>query len=1467
MCDELGLVVWSELPINNRFSINGTEIDSRFEECSKEQIKEMIRQNYNSPSVILWGMSNELNQMDETVMGIYENLNSLAKEEEIRFLNIDSENGWELLEGAENPVPDATETDVTEPDVTETDVPEPADKNNIVIFENEAGFSINDWGNDTSKCIYKSAEDIAAFGISLDEYDLKVSFEIRSESDSYQQYQFGIYGQNNGKKIKIDTNNGSNYGGYYNSSAKGIKTITIDFAKEASGGEYTGTIASAVQKYGLCIGGTCPNVIKVWIEKKAVIEDKSNITLFENAAGLSLNDWGNDTSKCIYKSAEEIAAFGISLEEYDLKVSFEIKSFDNYDQYHFGIYGQNNGKRIKIDTNNNSNYGGYYNSSSNGIKTITVDLAKQASGGEYTGTIASAVEKYGLCIGGTCPNVIKVWLERKEAVISKNIDEAALYSCAESAGENKPQNDTITEPIPYVGGTITNRFTSFADNQFWGNFLKLPGEIVGYNQYYGWYKGEAEDLGPWLDSKIKGTDNRPLALSEYGAGGSIYQHSPNPNVDEIDPNGMWQPENYQSMAHEKLWWVLSQRPQIWGKFIWCMFDFASDSRQEGTEADYGLKTKGLGTRDRQLKDAYYLYKSVWNNEPMVHLNEQRYIEERPMKISEIKAYSNAYSCELFVNGESMGTIYRSELEKGLDTVFVWKNVTIKENEQSEIKVIAKDQNENEIASDDNTAKWTGYYVAPEKDENVAFNKKIISQSGSEITSEINDNDTETEVKVKTDPTIFVIDLETKHAVSETNIIASAGSFDYKIEISGKPDSDYIEIAAGSSFDGYKSFIDDNEKPTGQFVKVTLKNISKDAALAEVQIFAARTYPAPVILFDGNENAGAWKYIASIAGVDFSDLLTDRCQVVVEYKADSAPQLTLHSWSGGKAYSSLNASAKPESGIAVFNLSDIISAYESENFSTLDKIEIFTTYDPTYVYRVYITYSGKLLDKKVVEDEPEPEKPVVEYPYSLFSNENGKTVTGSGKSEIFQMKRGSKTSVDGIFAEHTAIIVKYTSKDAPLLNIRSKTSPFNENDNIWLFMEPSYIKDGAVYFTYEDVKQFYLEGFCEHSKKAIKDLEPDFEKFLGKICDWIGIYTNGNTVTVTNISIDKTAYAVRAENAENGTIKPSGVTMVKKGENQKYVITADEGYIIKDVKVNGESVGTVSEYIFENVNSDQTIAASFEKNTENTEPDDTKPDDTKPDDTEPDDTKPDDTKPDDTKPHETDDTVSEIPAPITVPSGSFTVPTIPSETTAITDTTTPPAADNFVTPNTTQLTNDDGTVKVEFAARSIKTGALLDVKKGAETSNSATFDITLKLANAAIQPYGTLTITITVPANLLGAANYYVYRLEPDGTYTDMLAAFSNGKVTFKTGHLSQYVITTIKLSDMGVSESYSSSVIVQNPDNGSGNLYIESGIIVDENNSNTGRTGNGKSDDKNEATGVALAFVPAATVIISKKRK
>ena len=237
----------------------------------------------------------------------------------------------------------------------------------------------------------------------------------------------------------------------------------------------------------------------------------------------------------------------------------------------------------------------------------------------------------------------------------------------------------------------------------------------------------------------------------------------------------------------------------------------------------------------------------------------------------------------------------------------------------------------------------------------------------------------------------------------------------------------------------------------------------------------------------------------------------------------------------------------------------------------------------------------------------------------------------------------------------------------------------------------------------------------------------------------------------------------------------------------------------------------------------------------------------------------------------DDTTTgtDSPAPTPTPggSGSFTVPGT-AETTAP-DTTTPPAAEGSVTPETTQLVNGDSTVKVEFAAGSVKTGAVLDVKKGTETATSATFDITLRLANAAIQPDGTLTITISVPANLLGADNYYVYRAETDGSYTDMMAAYADGKVTFKTGHLSEYVISTVKLTDTGIADGdVSSSDSVQNPDEGIVNTGNVDGVPAD---GNTGSTDGGKNDDKNVATGAALALVPAAAaaaaVIISKKRK
>ncbi len=73
------------------------------------------------------------------------------------------------------------------------------------------------------------------------------------------------------------------------------------------------------------------------------------------------------------------------------------------------------------------------------------------------------------------------------------------------------------------------------------------------------------------------------------------------------------------------------------------------------------------------------------------------------------------------------------------------------------------------------------------------------------------------------------------------------------------------------------------------------------------------------------------------------------------------------------------------------------------------------------------------------------------------------------------------------------------------------------------------------------------------------------------------------------------YTITATSNGNGSITPAGVTTVQEGGSQSYTIKADNGYHISDVKVNGKSVGAVEIYTFTNVQSNQTIAVTFSRN--------------------------------------------------------------------------------------------------------------------------------------------------------------------------------------------------------------------------------------------------------------------------------
>lgn len=76
LCDEKGLVLWAEIPYISQHMKNGRE-------NTISQMKELIVQNYNHPSIVVWGLSNEITmsgEADEDLMENHHILNDLAHE-------------------------------------------------------------------------------------------------------------------------------------------------------------------------------------------------------------------------------------------------------------------------------------------------------------------------------------------------------------------------------------------------------------------------------------------------------------------------------------------------------------------------------------------------------------------------------------------------------------------------------------------------------------------------------------------------------------------------------------------------------------------------------------------------------------------------------------------------------------------------------------------------------------------------------------------------------------------------------------------------------------------------------------------------------------------------------------------------------------------------------------------------------------------------------------------------------------------------------------------------------------------------------------------------------------------------------------------------------------------------------------------------------------------------------------------
>ncbi|MBR2370532.1 MAG: glycoside hydrolase family 2 protein [Clostridia bacterium] len=75
LCDEKGLVIWAEIPYISKHMSGGRE-------NTISQMKELITQNYNHPSIVVWGLSNEISigGSDDDLLDNHRVLNALVHE-------------------------------------------------------------------------------------------------------------------------------------------------------------------------------------------------------------------------------------------------------------------------------------------------------------------------------------------------------------------------------------------------------------------------------------------------------------------------------------------------------------------------------------------------------------------------------------------------------------------------------------------------------------------------------------------------------------------------------------------------------------------------------------------------------------------------------------------------------------------------------------------------------------------------------------------------------------------------------------------------------------------------------------------------------------------------------------------------------------------------------------------------------------------------------------------------------------------------------------------------------------------------------------------------------------------------------------------------------------------------------------------------------------------------------------------
>lgn len=218
-----------------------------------------------------------------------------------------------------------------------------------------------------------------------------------------------------------------------------------------------------------------------------------------------------------------------------------------------------------------------------------------------------------------------------------------------------------------------NRWVGYVCHQGAGHPSSYIGDPncdwFGTNLYIGWYESTSSNNPTSLiNSRLdySNTISKPVAMSEYGCGGTQDCHTDNISTTNKGTGGARHDIEQMMWLHEGYINVIKNFPQLLFTSQWVLFDFAVSSRNEGytlcydgttTQTDDTLRRlndKGLVMRDHKTKkDLFYLYKAWWNTEDkFVHICQKSYTKKEDRVIKCYTNETNQFSLYVNPTGEN-----------------------------------------------------------------------------------------------------------------------------------------------------------------------------------------------------------------------------------------------------------------------------------------------------------------------------------------------------------------------------------------------------------------------------------------------------------------------------------------------------------------------------------------------------------------------------------------------------------------------------------------------------------------------------------------------------------------------------------------------------------------------------------------------------------------------------------------------